>query len=167
MTACNCKTNCGHACGRCAQGEGARRRDEKLSLLAQRRARFIRHGQRVLLTTATNAGRASADDVHAAMELPADLDARFLGCVPVALAHAGLVRSAGFIKSIRPQRHASYIQLWALADREAAVRWLAENPDLPDPAPNDGDTAPSLFPLPAAQIKSPAAATVGRYGRNF
>ena len=49
------------------------------------------------------------------------------------LAYRRIIRPSDFIKSTRPERHASYIQLWELADRAAAERWLADHPDLPDP----------------------------------
>ena len=53
------------------------------------------------------------------------------------LARAGLIRRADFAKSGRAERHASYIGVWELLNREAAERWLRNHPDLPDPADAD------------------------------
>jgi hypothetical protein len=45
--------------------------------------------------------------------------------------------------STRPEAHARPVAVWALADRAAAVRWLAEHP-LPTLPPPPADQ-PSLF----------------------
>ncbi len=67
--------------------------------------------------------------------------------------------SAGSVtpKSARPIRHASVIAVWELADRAAALAWLARNPELPDTEPDDdGGTClatpkpPSPAPLAVA-----------------
>lgn len=118
--------------------EGERRRDAALDLLRERRAVYVRRAQRALLTAALDRGTGTADDVAAAMDLPPDLDGRLLGAAPGALAHAGLICLAGYVRSTRPERHASVIAVWTLADRAAAVAWLRDNPDLPD---LDGDAA--------------------------
>jgi hypothetical protein len=84
------------------------------------------------LSTALAAGAATADDVAAAVDLPPDLDGRLLGAAPGALVRAGLLDLRGYVRSCRPTRHASVQAVWALADRDGAALWLAENPDLPD-----------------------------------
>jgi hypothetical protein len=48
------------------------------------------------------------------------------------------------MKSVRPIRHASVISIWELADRAAALAWLARNPDLPGAEPDAaGELCPS------------------------
>jgi hypothetical protein len=126
---CNCKTKC-KPC-RCGVAEGERLKAEKLAMLEARREIFIRRGRRALLATMlAGDGRATADDAR--VELPADIDPRCFGSVPGRLAYDKIIRAAGFVRSTRAQRHASYIQVWALADRAAAERWLADHPDLAD-----------------------------------
>lgn len=112
--------------------EGERRRDNALELLRERRAVWVRRAQRALLTAALDRGTATADDVAAAVDLPPDLDGRLLGAAPGTLAHAGLLWLAGYVRSCRATRHASILAVWGLADRAAAVAWLADHPDLPD-----------------------------------
>jgi hypothetical protein len=112
--------------------EGERRRDNALELLRERRAVWVRRAQRALLTAAVERGTATADNVAAAVDLPPDLDGRLLGAAPGALVRAGLLWLAGYVRSTRPERHASVIATWGLADRAAAVAWLRDNPDLPD-----------------------------------
>ena len=84
-------------------------------------------------------GTATADNVRAAVELPAGMDPRCLGSVPGRLAYDHVIRAAGFVRSTRPVRHASWLQVWELRDRAAAECWLRDYPDLPDPADDDAD----------------------------
>jgi len=112
--------------------EGRRRKDNVLSLLEARRAAFVRIGRRALLTSVLSNGEATADDVRAAVNLPPDVDPRCLGSVPGLLARAGLIRRVDFVMSIRPERHASFIAVWELFDRDGAEAWLAANPPPPD-----------------------------------
>jgi hypothetical protein len=136
--------------GDAGTAEGERRKADAHALLEARREVYVRRGRRaLLLTMLAGDGRASADDVSAAAELPADLDPRCLGSVPGRLAYDRITRADGFTRSTRPECHARWIQVWALADRAAAERWLADHPDLPDPADEDqGEAAQGiLFPL--------------------
>jgi len=110
--------------------EGERRKLSAHALLAARRAVYLRRGQRALLLRLLDAGTATADDVRAAVELPADIDPRCLGAVPGALARAGLVRRIDYAPSHRPERYASIVAVWQLADHAAALDWLAAHPDL-------------------------------------
>lgn len=112
--------------------EGERRRDAALDLLRERRAVWVRRAQRALLLAALDAGTATADDVAAAVDLPPDLDGRLMGAAPGALNRAGLLDLRGYVRSCRPERHASVLAVWALADRAAASAWLDANPELPD-----------------------------------
>ena len=92
-----------------------------------------------MLLRLLDAGTATADDVRAAVELPDGIDPRCLGAVPGPLADAGIIRRADYRPSSRPERHASIIAIWALADRAAALAWLAVHPELPDPSEGEGD----------------------------
>lgn len=142
--------------------EGERRKDAAIELLRARREVFVRRGQRALLAVLLDGSpTATADDVRAAVELPAELDARLLGAVPGSLCRAGIVRADGFVKSARPERHASYLQRWALADAAAAKQWLARNPDLPD------SEAEPLDDLPLWQAVNEKRQTAGTAGRSM
>jgi hypothetical protein len=118
--------------------EGERRRDAALQLLRDRRAIWVRRGRRALLRRLLDAGTATADDVRAAVTLPPDLDPRCMGAVPGELADAGIIRPAGYVRTARPAGHARPVLCWHLADRTAALVWLAAHPHLPDP--DDGES---------------------------
>lgn len=111
--------------------EGEAKKQDRLALLRERRAGYVRCGQRALLTCLLDKTTATADDVRQAVDLPSHVDARCLGAVPGPLAKAGIIRSLGYTKSLRPERHASPILVWMLADRAAALGWLVANPDYP------------------------------------
>lgn len=108
---------------------GEEKKQERLTLLRERRAIHVRRGQRALLARLLSAETATADDVYESVELPPNIDPRCLGAVPGSLSRAGIIRSLGYAKSERPERHASPIQVWELADRAAALSWLAEHLD--------------------------------------
>jgi hypothetical protein len=116
-----------------ARAEGERRKLSSQALLEARRAVYVRRGRRALLSQLLAAGTATADDVRAAVELPPGLDPKLFGVVPGPLAEAGIIKPAGFAKTARPQAHGRPVLRWQLADRGAAVAWLAANPDLPEP----------------------------------
>lgn len=115
--------------------EGERRRDAALSLLAERRAVVVRAGQRALLLQLLDTGMATADDVRTVVPLPPGIGPRCYGAVPTPLAEAGIIRAAGYQRTARPLAHARPVTVWALADRAAALGWLAAHPPLPDPEP--------------------------------
>ncbi len=146
--------------GRRGQNEGEARKQERHTLLRERRAVYVRRGQRALLGRLLATDTATADDVYESVELPPSIDPRCLGAVPGSLARAGIIRSLGYVKSARPERHASPIQVWTIADRAAAAVWLAANPDYPDLML--GDELP-LF----ADEKRPTGATAGRESESF
>jgi hypothetical protein len=112
------------------QEEGERRKDAAHSLLEARRDVYIRRARRALLLQLLDVGTATADDVADRIG-PTDprIDPRWLGTVPGPLAIARIIRRQGFTTSARPSRHASIITTWELADRAAALAWLARNPD--------------------------------------
>ena len=112
---------------------GEARRDAAHALLADRRAVFVRRGQRRCLAALLAAGTATADDVRDLVTLPRDVAPVCLGAVPTALVRAGIIRRNGYTPTCRPTAHARPVSVWALVDRAAAVRWLADNPDMPRP----------------------------------
>jgi len=147
--------------GRRGRTEGEARKQERHTLLRKRRAAYVRHGQRALLARLLAEGTATADDVYQSVELPPHIDPRCLGAVPGSLARAGIIRSLGYVKSSRPERHDSPIQVWALADQAEAVAWLAANPDHPELLLGNE------LPLFAEHQKRPTGATAGRQSDTF
>lgn len=113
---------------------GERAKAEALALLEARRDLYVLRGRRALLKALLLTGRATADDVRAAVELPDGLDPKLFGAVPGALARAGIIEADGCVITGRPEAHARPVKVWRLADYPAAHRWLAEHPDRPDPA---------------------------------
>lgn len=158
---CNCKTKC-HPC-RCGAAESERRKADALALLEARRECYVRRGRRALLEALLRSDTATADDVRDAVELPPGMDPRCLGSVPGRLAYDRIIRPNGFCRSTRPARHAGWLQVWVLADREAALRWLANHPDLPDPGDDDqGESAQGvLFPTATTNEPTPTVAAAG------
>jgi hypothetical protein len=115
--------------------EGERRKCAALDLLAARRAVYVRRGRRALLTRLLCAGTATADDVRDAAQLPPGIRPVALGAVPGPLALAGIIHAAGYATTRRAEAHARPVTVWALADRAAALAWLAAPPELPEPEP--------------------------------
>lgn len=120
--------------------EGRKRRDEAHHLLELKLQRTIRNARRRLLEIALRDGIATTDDVRTSLEIPHGLDWKFLGAVPRALSKHGLIRHAGYRESRIKENHARPIATWEIVERETALAWLAENPEL---VIADGDT---LFP---------------------
>jgi len=142
------------------QEEGASRKEAAHALLEARRDVYIRRARRALLLRLLDAGTATADDVAGRIG-PTDhgMDPRWLGTVPGPLAVARIIRRQGFTTSARPSRHASIITTWELADRAAALAWLARHPDIPEPEP--GDDAGALCRCPVSP-PNPAPLAVSR-----
>jgi hypothetical protein len=124
---------------------GDDRRDATLADLESRRARYVLRARRAFALALLQKGEATADDVYSAVHLPVGVDPRCLGCVPKPLARSGIVRAAGFVKSERPERNSSYIHRWELVDRERAIRWLFDHPDVPE---TDANEKARQLPLP-------------------
>ena len=114
------------------RGDGEERKARALAALERRCNRCVLQGRRALLHWMLEKGIATADDVRAAVPLPSDVDARCFGAVPGPLANLGIIRHCGFQKSTRRERHGSYMTVWELADREAAIAWLQDNPEPED-----------------------------------
>lgn len=138
--------------------DGAERRDAALDLLRERRAVLVRRGARLLAGRLLEFGTATLDDIAAELETPPDLDRRLVGAVPATLAKAGVAALAGYVRSTRPERHASVLAVWRLADRAAAVAWLADHPDLPD---LDADRADRRQLQLTFDERTPTAGTAG------
>jgi hypothetical protein len=133
---------------------GEARKQEGLAMLRDRRAIYVRRGQRALLACLLRRGTATADDVRDVVTLPEGIDPRLFGSVPGTLAQAGIIESVGFQKTSRAAGHARPVTIWRLLDREKALAWLAANP--PHDGGDDRQTASTT------NEKSPTAATVGQ-----
>jgi hypothetical protein len=114
--------------GRAGLAEGERRRDAATALLAVNREVLVRRGCRLFVRHLLETGTATADDIAEAIETGPEIDRRLLGTVPLRLVRAEIAELDGYRRSTRPERHASVIAIWRLTDRDAAMRWLAENP---------------------------------------
>ncbi|HEX4149857.1 MAG TPA: hypothetical protein VHY20_12750 [Pirellulales bacterium] len=136
---------------------GEQRKNAALDLLAACRELFMLRGRRALLLRLLDASIATADDVRDSIELPPDLAPVCLGAVPLALVRAGLIERAGFASTRRPAAHARPISVWRLVDRGKAVRWLAQNPDRPDPG-DGNEKAQRQLGLPLGDGSEPSEA---------
>lgn len=139
---------------------GEARKLDAHELLQARREVYVLRGRGALLRRLLHTGEATADDVRDAVELPDGVNPVCLGVVPGPLARAGIIERVGFAESRRADAHARPVSVWRLADRNAALAWLATHPDRPDPPWREADTEPSLFDLENA---TPGAGTPGGY----
>lgn len=123
------------------QQEGERCKDAAHSLLEAHHDVLIRDARRALLGQLLTAGTATADDVVKAIGATLDgIDPRWRGVVPKPLVLAGIIRDTGrTAKSFRPEAHARKLTIWELADRPAALAWLAHNPELCDVGRDDAE----------------------------
>jgi hypothetical protein len=115
--------------------EGERLRDDALRLLRDRRAVLVRRVQRAYLRLLLDRGPSTTDPVRAAVPIPAGTDPRVVGAAVRQLAELELILRAGMSRSVRPEAHRRDLPVWAVADRAAALGWLAAHPELPDPEP--------------------------------
>lgn len=139
--------------------EGERLKEQQLEMLRARRAVHVRRAQRIALQRLLAVGEVTADHIYGEIDLPPGIDPRCLGAAPQALAKAGIIASAGWITSTRPQRHASPVIRWILIDRPAAERWLAEHAELPDVlAPGERPAAIVQMELTFNEVGDPATA---------
>jgi hypothetical protein len=133
--------------------DGQRRRFDVLATLRARNASRVRRAQCVMLTLLLERGRCTIDDVRDALGPAGSDPARWLGSVPAELRRAGIIRRAGYAETRRAVAHARPVSVWELADRAAALHWLAGHPepgDLRDP----GEQPDAL---PAKPVRSPDA----------
>ena len=145
------------------EAEGERLKGDALALLADRRETVVRRAQRALLTVLLKTGSATADDVRELVKLPPGVNPKVFGAAPGPLARAGLIGADGFAKTARPVGHARPVTVWTLADRDGAIRWLADHPELPDPAGDDqGDGSQGfLFSIHTTNEPTPTVAAAG------
>lgn len=156
MKPCNC-----NPC-KCGEAEGERRKQDAFATLTATREAVIRRAQRALLTTLLETGLATADDVRELVELPPGVGPKCFGAAPGPLARAKIIRADGFAKTCRPVGHARHVTVWALADGEKAMRWLADHPDLPEPLErSEGAAMQRQGVLFDQENATPAADTVG------
>ena len=87
-------------------------------------------GRRALLLKVLESGFATIDDVRAVVPLPPFANPKAFGSVPGALARAGIIRDAGFVKTTRAIAHARKNTRWELVDAAKAHAWLAAHPAL-------------------------------------
>jgi hypothetical protein len=146
---------------RCS-GEGEGQKQDAFAVLAANREVVIRRAQRALLTVLLETGSATADDVRELVELPPGVGPKCFGAAPGVLARAGLIRADGYAKTCRPVGHARPVTVWVLPDRDRALRWLRDHPNLPDPCESEGAAGSQgvLFSL-TQETATPAAGTVG------
>ncbi len=123
--------------------EGERRKLDAHATLQARRELYVHRGRRALLAALLRHGTATADDVRQAVTLPAGVNPVCLGSVPGHLARAGIIRRRDFVNTNRTAGHARPVTRWELIDHDAAERWLAAHPDVPD-AP-EADAGGTLF----------------------
>jgi hypothetical protein len=135
---CNCKTKC-NPC-RCGTADGEALKADALARLADRREAVVRRAQRALLTVLLETESATMDTARDLVELPAGVGPKCFGAVPTALARARIIYRDGYAPTCRPAAHARPLSVWRLADRERALLWLADHPDLLDAG---DDRAPS------------------------
>ncbi len=130
------------------RGDGEAAKAAALALLEARREVYIRRGRRALLQAMLDGdGTASTDDVRAVVELPPGIDPKLFGTVAYRLVYDRVIRNAGRTKTTRAVAHGRWLELWELADRAAALRWLVDHPDLPDPADQAAGSQGFLFPI--------------------
>ena len=105
-----------------------------LDLLRSHRAVLIAEASRIMVEIARTEGKATTDDVRARMDIPAEVDPRWIGAVPNLLGRKGILRQVGYVKSRRPKAHARPIGVWA---------WVRE----PLPGELPGDEAGGSLPV--------------------
>lgn len=111
--------------------EGERRRDEAINRLRFHRAVIVRRLQRAAVGIALDTGRVTADDVRGRVPIPRNITPKTNGAAFRELAEAGILAAVGYRLSVRPEAHRRPVTEWRLADRAAAMQWLAAHPDYP------------------------------------
>lgn len=88
------------------------------------REQYRRRAQAIILRHALRYEEVTADDVHAVLPCPEDVDSNNLGLAFSALADAGLIAPVRFERSTRPARHSGVHRSWRIADAKAARAYL-------------------------------------------
>lgn len=115
---------------RIESGNPANRCDAAMGQLVDRRARWIRIAQRLIVRLALAGKTVSADDLRN-IDV-GGIERNFFGAVFRLLNSAGVLIAAGYRPSEVPANHARPILMWVLRDRSKAEEWLRNHPD-PDP----------------------------------
>ncbi len=115
-------------------GTGRAQKRAALELIEAKSGPLLRAARRCLLEVLLVRGRATLDDVHPLVRLPAGVNPVCFGAVPGGLARAGIISPDGFTTSNRPEAHARPVALWRLVDPAAARSWLTSHPAIPFPA---------------------------------
>lgn len=118
---------------------GERLRDRGLSIAEKRHKAQVRKGGRTVVKLTLAGQRVTADDVHDELRLSDDIHHKWIGSIFRSLSLARAIKRAGAEPSRRPENHARWQTIWVLCERSAAEQWLADHPELPEPA------APTLF----------------------
>ena len=104
---------------------GKRERDAALEAHERHRTALRQAARRLLVRIALERGEASIDDVAERLDVPDGVDRRCLG----GLAHGiAFLSELAWRPSRRPERHASRVVVYGIADRDAALLWLREHP---------------------------------------
>ena len=128
---------------------GEQLRDQGIARVASKHPVAARRIARAWVRLALDKLTVNADDVRAAVELPAGADPRLCGAAPLRLARLGILQhTQDFTRSMRPESHRRPIPWWSLGNRAAAVAFLRDNPEIPgddDGGESDERRADSLF----------------------
>lgn len=120
--------------------EGRKRRDAAHFVLLVRRERFVRAAQRQMLLHLLEYETATIDNVRAVVSLPEDIAPCLFGPSIRALSVGGLIERVGFEQTSRPVAHARENKVWRLTERQAALDWLRDHPDMLQVKPDSGVT---------------------------
>jgi hypothetical protein len=85
---------------------------------------YRRRAQSVILRRALRGMEVTADDVHAFVPCPEDIDVNNLGVAFFTLAKAGIIIPVRFCNSMRSVRHAGIHRTWRIADAKAGRAYL-------------------------------------------
>ena len=141
------------------QNEGESRKDAAHHLLEAHRDVLIRRARRALLLRLLEVGIATADDVAQRIG-PTDpsIDPRWLGTVP-----DRSQSPASYVEPTTRNRLDRFDMLPSsqsgIANRAAAMAWLARNPDLPEAEDDDGAPCPAT---PKPPSPTPLAVSVAQ-----
>lgn len=109
---------------------GETRRDDALARLRRHRAALVRDLARATVRIALDRGVLTADDLRDAVPIPDGIRPVVVGAAMQAVADAGLISCIDYRRSRRPVAHARPVRVWQLADRAAALAWLAARPPI-------------------------------------
>ena len=105
--------------------QGEARKQFAHAILEANRESFVIDARRSLLQHLLEHGTGTINDVRRAVSIPIGINPKVMGCVPNALAKAGIIRCVDQEKTDRAIAHARKVSIWAIADHSKAVAWLA------------------------------------------